>query len=144
MTVTDGTERRHSVDVQASSTFDAAHLFVTHAKGNPALGLPPLDRETVFEIVIQGKVHSVRGDALQRWIEKRRHEWKGRGGCFSLSALISLTEAVHETQEVAREHYYLGGIHGICRYVAMTLRVFVSGNSAGKEVHHSLLLRRWQ
>ena len=69
---------------------------------------------------------------------------RGRGGCFSLSALISLTEAVHETQEVTREHNYLGGIHGIGRYVAMTLRVFVSGNSAGKEVHHSLLLRRWQ
>ena len=68
------------MDVQASSTFDTAHLFVTHAKGNPASGLPPLDRETVFEILIQGKVHSVLGDALQRWIERRRHEWKGPRG----------------------------------------------------------------
>jgi hypothetical protein len=32
VTVTDPGERRHSVDVQATSTFDAAHLFVAEAK----------------------------------------------------------------------------------------------------------------
>jgi hypothetical protein len=32
VTVTDPDGRRHSVDVQAMSTFDAAHLFVVEAK----------------------------------------------------------------------------------------------------------------
>jgi hypothetical protein len=32
VTVADEDGRRHSLDVQASSTFDAAHLYVAHAK----------------------------------------------------------------------------------------------------------------
>jgi hypothetical protein len=32
VTVIEEFGRRHSVDVLASSTFDAAHIFVTHAK----------------------------------------------------------------------------------------------------------------
>ena len=34
------TEGAHSVDVQATSTFDAAHLFVVEAKKERAVGLP--------------------------------------------------------------------------------------------------------
>src|SRR5215831_8028691 len=49
VTVTDSNGQRHSVDVHACSTFDAAHLFVAHAKANPQNGLPPLGAETVFE-----------------------------------------------------------------------------------------------
>ena len=40
VTVTDPDGRRHSVDVQATSTFDAAHLFVVEAKKERAVGLP--------------------------------------------------------------------------------------------------------
>jgi hypothetical protein len=80
VTVTDSDGRRHSVDVYACSTFDAAHLFVTHAKANPKNGLPPLGRETVLEVNSAGKIHYVRGDALRRWILKERQERKGPAG----------------------------------------------------------------
>lgn len=39
---------RDSVDAKASSIYDAAHLFVTHAKGNSLPELPPLTLQTVF------------------------------------------------------------------------------------------------
>src|SRR5438045_960242 len=80
VTVTDSKGQRHSVDVYARSTCDAAHLFVTHARANPKNGLPPLGRETVFEVTSAGKIHYVRGDALRRWILKERQERKGPAG----------------------------------------------------------------
>jgi len=80
VTVTDASGRRHSVDVCASSTFDAAHLFITHAKADPRNGIPRPTVETVFEVVIDGKVHRVAGRALQRWIVKQRQERKGPAG----------------------------------------------------------------
>jgi hypothetical protein len=72
--------RRHSVDVCASSTFDAAHLFVTHAKANPRSGIPKPTIDSVFEVVVDGKVHRVEGKALQRWIMKERQERNGPAG----------------------------------------------------------------
>jgi hypothetical protein len=84
VTVTDAEGRRHSLDVIASSTYDAAHLYVAHAKEHPQAGLPVPNLTTVFEIVNGGKVYTVEGAALQRWIEQRRQEWKGpRGLLFS-------------------------------------------------------------
>jgi hypothetical protein len=84
VTMTEADGRRHSVDVLASSTCDAAHLFVTHAHNNPDSGLPRPTLSTVFEVVIDGKVHRVEGATLQRWIERRRFEWRGpRGYLFS-------------------------------------------------------------
>jgi hypothetical protein len=80
VTVTDGDGRRHSIDVKAASTYDAAQLFVTHAGGNPQAGLPALTLNTVFEVIVSRKVHEVKGDALQRWISERREEWKGPRG----------------------------------------------------------------
>lgn len=89
VTVIDPDGRRHSIDVLASSTCDAAHLYVTHAKSNPGTGIPPLSRETQFEIVIDGTIHHVHGGALQRWIDRRRQEWKGpRGTLFKLRATL--------------------------------------------------------
>jgi hypothetical protein len=89
VTVIDPAGRRHSVDVLASSTYDAAHLYVTHAKSNPETGIPPLSRETLFEIVIDGKIHHVLGGALQQWITGRRQEWKGpRGILFKQRATL--------------------------------------------------------
>jgi hypothetical protein len=82
--VTDAQGRRHSVDVLAASTFDAAHLYVMHAKAQPAAAIPPLTLVTVFEVVIDGKVHMVAGKALQSWIIKERGERNGpRGLLFS-------------------------------------------------------------
>ena len=80
VTVTDREGRRHSVDVQATSAFNAAHLYVVEAKKERAVGLPkptlaPLATlATVFEVVTAGKVYRVTGAALQRWIfEKAQH-----------------------------------------------------------------------
>jgi len=84
VTVTDEEGRRHSLDVQASSTFDAAHLYVARAKTNASAQLPIPTLATVFEVVTSGRVYSVKGAALQRWIAHRRHEWKGpKGFLFS-------------------------------------------------------------
>jgi hypothetical protein len=80
VTVVDRDGRRYSLDVQASSTYDAAHLYLAHAKSEPQAQLPIPTTETLFEVVTGGKVYSVRGAALQRWIEQRRQEWKGPKG----------------------------------------------------------------
>jgi hypothetical protein len=56
--------RRHSVDVLASSTFDAAHIFVTHAKADPRNGIPRLSLDSIFEVIVDGKVHQVEGKAF--------------------------------------------------------------------------------
>ncbi len=80
VTVTDPDGRRHSVDVQATSTFDAAHLFVVEAKKERSVGLPKPTLATVFEVVAAGKVYRVTGAALQRWIVEKRQSWNGPKG----------------------------------------------------------------
>src|SRR5579862_3467209 len=40
VTVTDGEGRRYSLDVKAASSYDAAHLCLTHVRGNPGCGMP--------------------------------------------------------------------------------------------------------
>jgi hypothetical protein len=84
VTVTDSQGRRHSVDVLASSTFDAAHLYLTHAKGHPDTRLPVPGKDTLFEVVMDGRVYMVKGEALRQWIVKRRETLKGpKGMLFS-------------------------------------------------------------
>jgi hypothetical protein len=81
VTVTDSAGKRYSLDVKAESTYDAAHLFLTRAKERvirEPLPIPSL--ETVFEVTVNGRVHKVPGTKLQRWIMKRREEWKGPRG----------------------------------------------------------------
>jgi hypothetical protein len=77
VTVTDFDGRRHSVDVLADSSYDAAHLFVAEAKKERAVGFPRPTLATIFEVVIDGKIYKVSGGALQRWIVERRQNWKG-------------------------------------------------------------------
>jgi hypothetical protein len=72
--------RRYSVDVNASSTFDAAHLFVTHAKASPGNGIPIPTIDSQFEVVLDGKIFRVTGRALQKWILKQRQERNGPAG----------------------------------------------------------------
>ena len=69
--------RRHSLDPQATSTFDAAHLYITEAKKDRAVGFPKLTLATVFEVITDGKIYRVKGEALQRWIVERRQKWQG-------------------------------------------------------------------
>jgi hypothetical protein len=84
VSVTDAEGRQHSVDVFASSTFDAAHLYLTHVKGQPNAQIPIPTRDTVFEVVIGGKIYIVKGTALKEWIAERRTALKGpKGMLFS-------------------------------------------------------------
>lgn len=84
MTVIEESGSRHSVDVLASSTFDAAHIFVTHAKADPRNGIMRLSVDSVFEVVVDSRIHHIAGKALQQWILKEREERKGpRGILFS-------------------------------------------------------------
>jgi len=80
VTVTDDHGRRHSLDLQAASTFDAAHIYLCHLKEHPEKGLPRPTLNTVFEVVIDAKVYLVEGRALQQWIVKRRSELNGPKG----------------------------------------------------------------
>jgi hypothetical protein len=80
VTVTDPDGRRHSIDVLADSTYDAAHLFVVEANEKRAVGLPKPTIATVVEVVTGGKVYRVAGAALQRWIVERRQSWNGPKG----------------------------------------------------------------
>lgn len=90
VTVTDGEGRRYSLDVLADSSYDAAHLYVTHVAGNPGCGLPVPSVETLFEVVTAGRILQVSGASLKSWIEKRRWELKGpRGMLFQKRPMIS-------------------------------------------------------
>jgi hypothetical protein len=80
VTVTAAEGRRHSVDVQAASLFDAAHLYVVEAKSERQGGLPKPTLATVFEVVTGGKVYRVSGAALQRWIVERCGSLNGPKG----------------------------------------------------------------
>ncbi len=89
VTVADGEGRRYSLDVSADSSYDAAHLYLTHVRGNPACGFPIPTTSTQFEVVTGGQIHHVQGARLKKWIENRRQEWKGpRGLLFSQRPMI--------------------------------------------------------
>ena len=80
---------RARVVLAQTGSFDAAHLFLTHVKGNPGCGMPIPTTETTFEVSTDGRVHHVSGARLKAWIEKRRSEWKGpRGFLFSQRPVI--------------------------------------------------------
>jgi len=88
VTVVDEKGERHSLDIQAESTYDAAHIYVSTAKSQAAAmlpnGTPVPTLASVFEVVVDGKVYTVKGTALQRWIIMQRGERKGpRGFLFS-------------------------------------------------------------
>jgi hypothetical protein len=81
---TDSSKRRASgtaLDIQAESNYDAAHLHLSVARSQAAAMLPnqvPIPTPaTAFEVVLDGKVFTVKGAALRRWIAKRRAELKG-------------------------------------------------------------------
>ncbi len=75
----DGFGIDYSLEVDASSPYDAAHLFLTHVESHPGCGSPPT-RETLFEVSKDGKVHRVHGKKLSEWILARREECKGPRG----------------------------------------------------------------
>ena len=88
VTVVGANGERHSLDIEAESTCDAAHLYLCTVKGQAAARLPnrfPVPSvATVFEVVVEGRVYKVTGAALQRWIAKKRVELKGPKGALFL------------------------------------------------------------
>jgi hypothetical protein len=89
VTCTDGDGKRYSLDVRAESSYDAAHLYLTHVRSNPGSGLPIPTTSTLFEVVTDGRIHQVPGARLKTWIENRRQEWKGpRGAIFRQRPMI--------------------------------------------------------
>ena len=80
VTVVETDGRRYSLDVHASSSFDAAHLYAAHVLRNPTCGYPMATTATPFDVVAQDKLIVVTGVKLKAWIEKRREEWKGPRG----------------------------------------------------------------
>jgi hypothetical protein len=64
VTITDGDGKRYSLDVNADSSYDAAHLFVTHVRNNPTCGFPIPTTSTQFDVVTDGRIHRVAGAAV--------------------------------------------------------------------------------
>ncbi len=90
VTVNDSEGKRYSPDVKADSSYDAAHLYLTHVQSNPACGFPIPTTSTVVEIVADSRVLQVGGARLRKWIEKRQREWNGpRGFLFNQRPMIS-------------------------------------------------------
>jgi hypothetical protein len=66
VTATDSTGKWYSRNVQAENTYDAGHLFLTHAKEHVIREpLPVPSFETTFEVTVNGKVHKVPGSKLK-------------------------------------------------------------------------------
>lgn len=72
VTVIASTGQRFSIDVLATSTYDAAHLYANRAKTQTVPRLPCPTISTIFEVTIDGKVHIVKGSALVKWIQQKR------------------------------------------------------------------------
>ncbi|HYI93525.1 MAG TPA: hypothetical protein VEX68_08275 [Bryobacteraceae bacterium] len=89
VTVTDREGKRYSLELNANSSYDAAHLYLAHVVGQPNCGFPIPTTETKFEVIVAGKIHRVDGARLKKWIERRRKEWNGpRGYLFSQRPMI--------------------------------------------------------
>jgi len=80
VTVVDPDGRRHSLDVLADSSYDAAHIFLTHAKADRRSGLPIPTADSIFEVTAKGCVHKVLGAKLREWIARERTQRKGPSG----------------------------------------------------------------
>jgi hypothetical protein len=81
--------KRHSIDVLAESSYDAAHLYLSEAKKNRKSALPVPDVNSMFEVVSAGRVYHVSGVRLREWIRKRRGQLNGPAGyLFSKRATL--------------------------------------------------------
>jgi hypothetical protein len=74
VTVTDSAGQRYSLDIEADSSYDAAHLYLTYVVGHPGCGMPIPTTATTFEVVTDGRILQVHGTRLKRWIQKRQQE----------------------------------------------------------------------
>jgi hypothetical protein len=105
VTVTDGGGKRYSLDVNADSSYDAAHLYLTHVRGNPGCGLPIPTTSTLFEVVTQGSIHRVPGARLKKWIENRRQESRGPRVLYTTGVAIQSYVAIYNGLEEVFMNY---------------------------------------
>ena len=103
VTVTDAEGRRHSVDVQATSTFDAPHLFVVEAKKERAVGLPKPTLATVFEVVAAARSTTSAEQRFRGGLSINEVRGKGpRATCFARGQVSSSTEAIRAARGISR------------------------------------------
>jgi hypothetical protein len=77
VTVTDRAGRRYSLDLQAESSYDAAHIYMAHVQEEPRCGLPKPTLETIFEVATDQGVYRVEASKLRDWIERKRKDLNG-------------------------------------------------------------------
>ena len=84
VTMIEESGRRHSVDVWPPA-LSMQRVSSSHMpRQTPRNGIPRLSLDSVFEVVVDGKIRRIEGRALQQGILKERKERKGpRGVLFS-------------------------------------------------------------
>ena len=128
VTVTDPDGRRHSLDLQAASTFDAAHLYVTEAKKDRAVGFPKLTLATVFEVITEGKIYRVKGEALQRVDCGAPAEVAGTEGVHvHEAARACLMPAGQERDGRARRYRSASAYNAMACFTASTTSIGLNG-----------------
>jgi hypothetical protein len=95
VTITDGDGKRYSLDANADSSYDAAHRYLTHVRGNPGYGLPIPTTETMFEVVADRRIHRV-SEAAAEDMDRQAPAGLERAARFTVRAAsdyIGLTPA---------------------------------------------------
>jgi hypothetical protein len=75
--------RRYSLDVNADSSYDAAHLFLTHGRTNPSCGFPIPTTATQFEVVTGPDAFSTSPARDSKTLDRAQLSL----GCFALGLL---------------------------------------------------------
>ena len=74
--------------MKASSTYDAAHLFVAHAKANPQPELPEVSMATAFEVVVTLRFIVSQARRFKVGSKNGGKNGKGCAGCFQTTAQL--------------------------------------------------------
>lgn len=92
VTVSDGQGKRYSLNVYADSSYDAAHLYLTHVRGNPGCGFPIPTTSTLFEVVADAGLIACQERASRLGSRADGKSGKARADSSSASARRSATE----------------------------------------------------
>lgn len=107
--------RRHSVDVLVSSTFDAADIFVTHAKADPRNGIRLLSVDSVFDVTVGGRFTGSREKPCNNGFSRKGRNAKAPGEFYFCRVLGWMTFAplvhIHVELRAASRHPDVQGKH---------------------------------
>jgi hypothetical protein len=106
VTITDGEGKRYSLDVNADSSYYAAHLFV---RNNPTCRFPIPAASTQFDVVTDGRIRRVAGARLKKWIENRRSECNGPLQTQNPAQAIGLAARHLHRPAVAQSYHQAAG-----------------------------------